>query len=193
MSLALAFPLFLLPAEVTPPPANEPPPEPTAAKSELTVERRDAPDGGPAHRVVFAEVLGNGLLYSVNYERLFERWNIGLRAGASFFTYGVSSYGRSGNLTIVSFPLMASYYFGWEKHKIQVGLGTTILHTQVATDSRGIAYEGERAGTAVAPTAAIGYRYLPRRSGVSFGIGFTPLLRASKFLPWGGATLGYAF
>jgi hypothetical protein len=165
--------VFLLPTE---PPTPPPPDTETQAAN-----------------VIFAEALGNGLLYSVNYERLFHEWNVGLRAGGSFFTYAVSKYGKAGNLTIVSFPMVASYYFTWGTHSLQLGLGATLLHTQVATDSQGLEYGGERAGTALAPTGVVGYRYLPRKSGVSFGIGFTPLLRASKFLPWGGATIGYAF
>jgi hypothetical protein len=147
----------------------------------------------PAANIVFAEVLGSGLLYSLNYERILERWNVGLRAGASFFTYGVSSYGASGNLSLLSLPLVASYYVGWHDHKLQLGLGATLLYTQVSTDSQGTAFEGERAGLGLAATAVVGYRYIPRDGGISFGIGFTPLLRTSKLLPWGGANVGYAF
>ena len=73
-----------------------------------------------------------------------------------------------------------------------VGSGC-IEATKVATDSQGVAYEGDRAGTTVAPTVVFGYRYVPPERGISFGIGFTPLLRASKFLPWGGASAGYVF
>ncbi|HVH41491.1 MAG TPA: hypothetical protein VM925_04080 [Labilithrix sp.] len=174
MSLAsFALPLFLVPALETAP--------------------APAPTETPAANVIFAEVLGSGLLYSLNYERFVDRWNLGLRAGASFFTYDVSSYGSTGNLTIVTFPLLASYYLGWRSHKLQLGLGATILHTKVATDSQGTAFEGERSGTGLAPSAVVGYRYVPRDGGISFGIGFTPLLRATKFLPWGGATVGYVF
>jgi hypothetical protein len=40
----------------------------------------------------------------------------------------------------------------------------------------------------------VGYRFVPRAGGVSFGVGFTPLVRAKKgFLPWGGVQVGYAF
>ena len=158
------------------------------------------PAGGPeAHgrsalNDVFFEALGSGLLYSLNYERMIDKWNIGLRAGASYFTYAVSSYGKSGNLTLVSFPVMASYYYGlWRGHHLQLGLGATIFYTGVATDSLGTSYDAERSGAGLAASGVVGYRYKPRDGGVSFGVGFTPLLRASKFLPWGGANVGYAF
>lgn len=146
-----------------------------------------------APNVVFAEALGSGLLYSVNYERILDRWNVGLRGGVSYFTYAVSSYGASGNLTLVTFPLIASYYFGWRSHHVQLGVGATILYTGVATDSQGTKFNGERSGAGVAATGVVGYRFIPRDGGVSFGVGFTPLVRTSRFLPWGGANVGYAF
>jgi hypothetical protein len=146
-----------------------------------------------ASNVVFAELLGNGLLYSVNYERIIDRWNLGLRAGVSYFTYPVSSYGRSGNLTIVTFPLVASYYIGTPQHKLQLGLGATILYTGVSSDSTGTKFESERSGAGISATAVIGYRYLPLDRGFTFGAGFTPLLRPTSFLPWGGAEAGYIF
>jgi hypothetical protein len=154
-----------------------------------------APVSAPqaASNVIFAEVLGNGLLYSINYERIIERWNIGLRAGASYFTYAVSSYGKSRNLKLASFPMIGSYYVGSPTHKLQLGLGATILYTGASSDSTGTTFESERSGGAVAATAVVGYRYLPPDRGFSFGVGFTPLLRSSSFLPWGGAHAGYIF
>lgn len=152
-----------------------------------------AADPRTAANVVFAEVLGSGLLYSVNYERLIDSLNLGVRAGASYFTYSVSSYGRSGNLTLVSFPIVASYYLRHGRHNLQLGLGATILYTGAASDSQGVQFETERSGLGLAGSAVVGYRYLPRGRGITFGVAFTPLLRAGAFLPWGGASAGYVF
>lgn len=166
-------------------------PSPESTPTQPVVTARPA-----AANVIFGEVLGNGLLYSVNYERRIERWNLGIRAGASFFTYAVSSYGASGNLTLLTFPIVASYYLGaesWGGHKVQLGLGGTILYSDVSSDSTGVKFENERSGVGLAATAIVGYRYLPRDGGMTFGIGFTPLLRTSKLLPWGGANVGYVF
>jgi hypothetical protein len=151
------------------------------------------PDQHTAPNSIFFEAFGSGLLYSLNYERFIEKYDVGLRAGASFFTYAVSSYGSSGNLTLVSFPLVASYYLGWAKHKIQLGLGATVLYLAASSDSRGQTFDSERSGLGLAASGVVGYRYLPRDSGFTFGVGFTPLIRASKFLPWGGINAGYAF
>ena len=146
-----------------------------------------------ASNVIFGEVLGSGLLYSVNYERVLSALPIGLRAGASYFSYPVSTYGRSGNLKLATFPLVASYYVGAPRHKLQLGLGATLIYLGVSTDSTGTKFEGERSGFGLAATAVVGYRYLPPDRGFTFGVGFTPLLRTSSFLPWGGANAGFIF
>lgn len=165
------------------------------ASSAEEAPAKDAAENQTAPNLVFLEPLGNGLLYSLNYERIFERWNVGLRGGASYFTWAVSKHGGSGNLTLVSFPAVASWYAPlWgTKHHVELGLGATVLYLAASTDSTGTKFEGERAGLGVAGTAVIGYRYLPHDRGFTFGAGFTPLVRVSKFLPWGGFSVGYAF
>jgi len=190
----LAAPLFILAAPPSAEPLAEPPStEAPAAEAPVVPPVVAAPEKQIASNVIFAEAFGSGLLYSLNYERIIEKYNLGLRGGASFFTYAVSSYGSSGNLTLITFPLVASYYLGWVKHKIQLGLGATLLYSAASSDSSGTRFESERSGLGLAATAVVGYRYIPRDSGFSFGAGFTPLLRASKFLPWGGINAGYAF
>ena len=115
------------------------------------------------------------------------------RQGRKVISYGVSSYGGSGNLTLVSVPLVASWYLGPANHKLQLGLGTTILYLGASSDSQGTEFAGDRAGLGIAATGVVGYRYVPRDGGISFGIGFTPLVRTSSFLAWGGANVGYLF
>jgi hypothetical protein len=182
---SLAAPLFFAVATSAPAPADDRPPPP--AMPAPPPETRAGP------HVVFAEALGNGLFYTVNYEHIFDSIHLGLRVGASYFTHSVSTYGGSGNLVFVSFPLVASYYLGSTEHKVQLGLGATILYLDVGTDSQHTKFEGDRAGAGLAATAVIGYRYLPKGRGISFGLGFTPLLRPGRFLPWGGLNVGYAF
>jgi hypothetical protein len=170
-------------------------PAPAAAASSAPEPAREAPaDEAPSPNVLAFEALGNGLLYSVSYERLLPSWNLGLRAGGSFFTYEVSRASGSGNLTLVTVPLLASYYLGPVHHKLQLGLGATVIYFAAASDSTGTRFEGDGTGLGVAATGVVGYRYLPVGRGVTFGAGFTPLLRAAKgLLPWAGVSLGYAF
>jgi hypothetical protein len=146
----------------------------------------------PVAHAAFVELLGNGLLYSANYELLVRPWNVGLRVGTCFFTTKISASQGSGNLTLVYVPIVANYYLGTVHHKLQLGLGATVLYVNAASDSTGVKFEG--AGPGVAATAVVGYRYFPRDRGFSFGLGFTPLLRAQKgFLPWGGIDAGWVF
>jgi hypothetical protein len=146
-----------------------------------------------ASNVVFGEALGSGLLYSVNYERIVDSWNIGLRGGVSYFSHAVSSYGASGNLKLLTLPFVASYYLGTPRHKLQLGLGATFIYLAASTDSQGTKFGGERSGAGLAANGVVGYRYLPANGGLSFGAAFTPLVRTSKFLPWGGVNVGYVF
>lgn len=208
MSLAVLFLTTTLAAADVPATGDAPAPattgEPTAAPPEEVpppaAESQSAPrtssEAGPertAKNLIFLEGFGSGLLYSVSYERIIDSLNLGLRIGVSYFTYPVSSYGQSGNLTLFTLPIMASYYAGWETHKIQIGLGATLIATDAATDSQGTSFGGERAGVGLAAAGYIGYRYLPLDHGITFGLGFSPLLRGSKALPWGGANFGYVF
>lgn len=180
----LAVPLLVLAQDVAPLPQ-----EPASS----SIPTGPAIPARAASNALFAEALGNGLLYSINYERFFDSWNIGLRAGASYFSFPVSSYDKSGNLKLASFPLVASYYYGTPKHKLQLGLGGTLIYLAVSTDSTGTKFDSGRAGAAIAVTGVVGYRYLPPDGGFTFGAGFTPLLRSGSFLPWGGANAGYVF
>ncbi len=171
-----------------------PPAEVTVATPASAAPSVVTPDVARAPNVVFIELLGNGLVYSVNYERLLSGGSIGLRAGVSFFTYAVSNASGSGNLTLATFPFVASYYYGTVHHKLQLGLGATVLALSASSDSTGAKYEGSGAGLGVAATAVIGYRYVRPAGGFTFGAGFTPLLRPSKgLLPWGGLSAGYSF
>jgi hypothetical protein len=167
---------------------------PPVAADQGAVAPEQAATEPPAPNVISLELLGNGLLYSVNYERLFPAWNLGLRAGASFFMDKISSANGSGDLVLASFPLVASYFIGTPRHKLELGLGATILYSEAASDSTGTKFEGSVSGLGVAATAVIGYRLMPIGRGLTLGAGFTPLLRATKgFLPWGGVSAGYAF
>jgi hypothetical protein len=174
------------PSAIVAPATPTPTPVPASAPASVP---RDA-----ALNVLFFEALGSGLLYSINYERFFPRWNVGLRGGASFIAYKVSDANGSGALELASLPFVASWYYGPGAHRLQLGLGFTILYVKASTDATGASYGGSVPSLGIAATAVVGYRYWPRHGGFTFGAGFTPLLREPKgLLPWGGADVGWAF
>ena len=153
-----------------------------------------------SRNAIFAEALGNGLTYSLNYERLFfpwkseSPWNLGLRGGASYLAYKIPNAVGSGVLQLATFPVVLSWYVGLPHHKLQLGIGATLLYVSASTDAAGTKFESTTEGFGIAATAVVGYRYMPEHTGFTFAVGFTPLLRTGKgFLPWGGASAGIAF
>ncbi len=144
-----------------------------------------------AKNAIFVEGLGNGLIYSVNYERLLGSPDVGLRVGASYMSIGASGGGASSRVSWASFPLVASYYFGSPSHKLQLGVGATVVHVTGSASSGSLV--GSASGITAIPTAVVGYRYIPRDGGFAFSVGFTPMYvpgEGGGFLPWGGLSLG---
>ena len=197
------------PPAPTPATTGEAPPRKEAAKKapppKKERRRHDDDDDASeepvrtAKNVVFAELAGNGLAYSVNYERLFDDSGFGLRVGFSYLS--VSAGGGSGSSSVsvkntwITFPILANYYVGSANHKLQLGLGATFLY--VTSEGRSSDVFGSVDGFVPLPTAAIGYRYVPARGGFNFGIAFTPLFipggESRSFLPWPGIGLGAVF
>jgi len=136
-----------------------------------------------AKSAAYVEIAGNGLLYTVNYDRYFTpqiSGRVGLmRAGVS----GVS---------LTAIPLTANYFIGSGGSKLELGVGPQIFI--VGIDVEGGEFAGfDEEGAAIAGTATVGYRYQPRDGGFVFRIGFTPSFSQFGFLPWAGLSLGYSF
>lgn len=155
-----------------------------------------------ARNGVYAEVLGNGMLYSCNYERLFTE-SFGVRIGASYF--------EPENVPIVTFPLMANYLIGSGSSKLELGLGICVLLLpEKVSLSFMTAVDEQLKGNSVLGTATVGYRYQPADGGLVFRVGFTPLFGVFArekstslyleeyedvfgFRVLGGVSVGYAF
>lgn len=123
----------------------------------------------------FVEAGGNGILLSINYERLiFDK--IGLRTG--FGTLAL--YG----LTV---PAMINYYFGSNR---QLELGIGIVYTNYFPKEGGFIHNGEfLIGTTV------GYKFQKENSNIILRFSFTPFYSTSedKVQLFGGISLGFAF
>jgi hypothetical protein len=152
-----------------------------------------------AHNAIFLELLGNGLIYSVNYERIFDEPEIGIRAGLSFISLGASAgagdTSASSKVTLMTFPVLANYYgVGSKNHKLQLGAGVTFLYASATAGEKSSV--GSFSGFVPAPTLAIGYRYLPEKGGFNFFVGFTPFIIPGGdhvLFPWGGISFGGIF
>ena len=125
---------------------------------------------------VYIEVLGNGGFYSVNYDRLFCNY-FGVRVGASYIHLGDAGQ-------YASFPLMANFFIGKKKHKLEMGAGFTIMNEAPPGDF-------SHPDTKYFRTATLGYRYQSKEN--FFRIGFTPLYTGYEIIPLGGVSFGFAF
>lgn len=140
----------------------------------------------PARNGAYLELLGNGGLYSLNYERLLAP-ALGGRVG--IMTFG--GEGEEGDrVRIILAPVMANYLAGGGPHRLEVGAGPVIAYAAGTIREDDI---GEVSGIGVAATATLGYRYHPPAGGFIFRAGLTPILSSAGLSPSVGLSLGYAF
>ncbi len=127
---------------------------------------------------VYFEVAGNGLAYSVNFERTLWR-GLDVRVGA-------------GGLPIEDWRYALGFAMvGWQmthgSHAVRGALGAGIIRFEDVFFLEG----GPQ--TSVYGTAALAYRFQPRRRGLFFQLAFTPVLEDATLWPWPGLALGYAY
>lgn len=170
-----------------PPPSFDRPSDNPPAKSKGDEGRR-------AKNLVYLELLGNGGLYSVNYERMLTD-DLSARLGFSYLTFGASasSGGEGGSVrgTLVTAPVMLNYTVGGKNHRAEIGAGATLVYMSASASGSGVSSSGE--GVAALGTGVVGYRYSPADGGFVFRAGFTPLVGKGGFLPWGGMSFGGTF
>src|SRR5437764_9374142 len=119
---------------------------PLAARADLDVT-------GPrtARNTVYLELLGNALVYSLNYER-FVTNDLNLRVGIEYFGISAASGGSSGSANLAVFPLTVSW-LGLSKgpHAFELGIGVDVAYASASTSSTG--GSSFNSGTSVAGTA----------------------------------------
>ena len=153
------------------------------------VEQKPNTDIDQVNNVVYLELLGNGFLYSFNYERrLADRlWG---RIGAGYSPLLDIS-------RVATFPVGVSYLFGKKSKFLETGLVTTFTYADSDDRFEDTFFEDalfeEVFGVILSPT--IGYRFQPQEKNLFFKIAFTPFFNPfkKKFLPYGGLSLGYSF
>jgi hypothetical protein len=152
--------------------------------------------------LLYGEIGGNGLFYSINYERVLSK-NFRAKVGLSYLH--IIEKGTNYNHDIITFPITASYLYpiGKKGHIIEAGLGVMFLI------SRGNIVE-YRATTDLFPniTSILAYRYEKPTSRFSFKVGLTPFFGmkslteksgtafsplGNQFQLWGGIGIGYKF
>lgn len=144
-----------------------------------------------ALNAVFVEFGGNGLVYSINYERFLSQ-DFSLRAGVGYLSLGSSEFDGGSSASLTTVPLMANYLgVGRYNHRLELGGGVVLMHMSARTyDGIGSDFGS---GFLAAATGCIGYRYAPLDGGFNFKAGFTPLLSSFGLLPLAGVSFGAVF
>jgi len=129
---------------------------------------------------IYAELGGNGILASINYERVLLNEN-------KFYLTGRIGCGP-GILGSVFTPVLANGCFQLSnKLYAEAGIGALLAHKTTAAWGD---YDSENQYKCIAiPTGSVGIRY-QGNSGFLFRAGITPLL---GIVPWPGISLGYSF
>lgn len=156
----------------------------------------------PAQNTIYAEGLGAGLFYSINYERRVID-ELGVRAGFGYTTISASAGSASSKSTYLTIPVTASF-LGVHSRKatLEAGGGMTLAYASGSASS-GLS---NASGSGVTPfvVAFVGYRLHPVGAGFNFRIGAMTLggkglSLSSKdpdkfgFIPWGYISLGGSF
>jgi hypothetical protein len=170
--------------QASPPPTHDRPIDNRPAKSGDSKERK-------AKNLVYLELLGNGGVYSINYERMLTD-DLSARLGFSYLSVSTSAGDASAKANLVTAPALINYTVGGRNHRAEVGAGATLVYVSASSEGgSGVGASGE--GVAVLGTGVVGYRYAPADGGFVFRAGFTPLFGKGGFLPWGGMSFGSTF
>lgn len=136
---------------------------------------------------VYVELLGNGIFYSVNYDRRFSNHFSG-RAGFMVIN-GQSEQPTDDQIGVAILPVTGNYLAGSGSHRLELGAG--LLFGVAGGD---LEEYGTVSGAGVAGvTTTFGYRYQPLDGGFLFRVGLTPFYSDGRPQLWGGLSLGYAF
>lgn len=137
---------------------------------------------GTAQRgqAVFAELGGNGLVFSFNYDTRFNNTpdGLGARLGLGFI--------GSGDAGAVLIPAQVNWLLGKNGRYFELGAGLTVV------TGTGRAFDEDFSN--VVGTMTFGYRRQPVDGGFMWKIAITPVIAEGIFWPYfAGLGLGYTF
>ena len=152
----------------------------------------------PFKNSVYAELGGNGIVGSINYERLFysayrPTTIVAMRLGFMYLPYK----GPAGEPEYMqTIPWEVSVFWGKKAIKPEIGFGATYFQSYDGPDR----YSDEGyTEFLVMPVFRLGIRYDKPDKHMFWRLGFTPalIIEASsgppQLFPWGGLSFGYKF
>jgi hypothetical protein len=142
-----------------------------------------------APNAIYVEILGSGLIPTINYDRMLTNSFAG-RIGLGYLPLGsvINDNGNSISASITTIPATLSWFpFGATSSKLEIGAG--IVYASIVAKSFNNAAEGSALGY----TGILGYRLEPLDGGFMLRLAITPWDIGSHFQMWGGVSLGVAF
>lgn len=131
---------------------------------------------------VYLEVGGAGIIYSINYDGRFGKYEngLGMRIGIGGAAYSGDGY--------IAIPVQLNYLFGNKGQYFEVGAGATYASiTDLFTDN-------SSSSNSLLGTITLGFRKQPfGKQGLTWRVAFTPFIGEGGFWPSGGASIGYRF
>lgn len=142
---------------------------------------------------IYLELLGHGVIHSMNYERLIytdRKWSPSIGAGFSFF-YNTNN----GSRPLLNINTQLNYNFD-KKNRIHFGFGFTAVY-EIKRFNRSLSLsEYIQEQTDWVAVGYLGYKYsIPNRNWF-WGVTLSPIFsfgENSFFLPYGGLRIGYQF
>ncbi len=133
-------------------------------------------------QVLYAELYGRGLIYSINYDRRFNKHTTG--AG---FSAGAGVFGGSG-FTIVTIPVSFNYLLGKKGKYFETGIGATYINGSIKN-----IFDEPSHGSTWFGTLTAGYRSQPIKGGFCFRAGLNIIAGSGYFGPFPYVSFGYCF
>ncbi|RZS96409.1 hypothetical protein [Cecembia calidifontis] len=162
------------------------------------VSAQEKADVITAKNSIYAELGGNGFLYSINYSRIFNQKGAYKFSGSAGFSY-VKQVTTTHWTPLI--PIEASVLLGKTSHHLELGTGTSLFTAQsISLDNETNTLQ-ENVSFNSLIFFRLGYRYQKPEGGFFFRIGYTPGFNLNLdvspppvFFPlWGGISLGKSF
>ncbi|AHM61553.1 hypothetical protein D770_16495 [Flammeovirgaceae bacterium 311] len=170
-----------------------------AVSLQLLAQKEAAPF--TAKNAVYLELGGNGVFYSLNYERMvYQKGMFKSAARIGFSTFPKKIETETKTYWNAALPLELLGLIGRSKHHLEFGVGYTPYYyadTKFEVGSRGFEFDRYRF-TAIVPFR-IGYRYQNPDGGFLFRVGYMPTMdfHPDRHQPWnlvyGGISIGKSF
>lgn len=143
-----------------------------------------------APNAVYVELLGNGLLYSINYEHKVSDLlaaRLGFMYMAATGTARINGQKSRGEVALAVVPAMLNFLVGSGSHRLELGAG--ILLGAASAEAENFEFSGFGFGGV---TTTFGYRFQPVGGGFILRIGLTPYYSGGPELS-GGVSIGFGF